>query len=119
LTLKDGARRWAGAASAEAMRSLQAEVARLAETIVALDARRQQDAEKLRAMIEVLTERLDHCLSETDLSALRASVVKGEEDREALHVKTAGVAEQLRWESQDLRSALAAIAERVEKTLSG
>lgn len=118
MTVKDGARRWAGAASAEAVMSLQAEVARLAETVAALDTQRQQDAEKLHAMIAVLTERLDHCLTETDLSALQTSVVKGDEDRDALRVKIAGVAEQLRWESQDLRSALAAIAERVEKTLS-
>jgi hypothetical protein len=34
---------------------------------------------------------------------------------EALRLKLVGLADQLKWESEDLRKALAAIAERIER----
>lgn len=50
-----------------------------------------------------------------DLSALRTHVEGGGVQTEALRLKLVALGEQVRWEADDLRKALTAVAERVER----
>jgi predicted nucleic acid-binding Zn-ribbon protein len=126
MALRNGARGWLDAVSSQAFTELREEVGRLAGELAEMraeatktEARQRSEFEALRGDVTALAERFEHA-SQTyaaadDLAAL-ASRIEGEGAvAEALRLKLAGVAEQIRWESEDLRKALTAIAERVER----
>jgi chromosome segregation ATPase len=114
MALRDDTRDWLGAASATALAELKDEVGRLASELKAVradaEAQRQRDADALRDDLAALAERLDRNFEEMEerVSGDDATV-------EALRLKLVGLADQLKWESEDLRKALAAIAERIER----
>jgi uncharacterized coiled-coil DUF342 family protein len=119
-----------GAASGKALELLQQEIARLAEQLAEsrseaaeLEARLRQEVaqarletESLRQQFLTLSERIDEHTHQdlarvADLEALQKRCDEREGVAEELRLKIAGVAEQWRWESEDLRKALTAIAE--------
>jgi len=119
-----------GAASGEAFEQLQEEVARLAQLLAEsrsdraeLESRLREEVaqaraetEGLRQELRALSERIDgHAHQDlarvADLEALQKRCEEREGATEDLRLKIAGLVEQSRWESEDLRKALAAIAE--------
>lgn len=107
-------------ANAEQADVLRGEVSRLAGELDAMrvaaeqaERHRQEETDALRRDLAALTARP---LADADeLAALRSRADAKETELEILRLKVAGVAEQVRWESEDLRRALTALAERVER----
>lgn len=126
MALKNGARGWLRAVSLQAFTELQEDVRRLADDLAAVraeaaqaEARRRSELDALRDDVTALTERFEQgnqtYAGADDLAAL-AHRIEGEgAAAETLRLKLAALAEQIRWESEDLRKALTAIAERVER----
>ncbi len=122
MPLKDQVRTWLGAASdniqQDALGALRGEIARV-EALVedlrnrheAAEARHEGELGRLRDDLSALAGTSGAYATADELSALARRI----EDGEQLRLRIAGLAEQLRWESDDLRKALAAIAERVER----
>jgi hypothetical protein len=119
-----------GAASEQALGQMRQEVARLAEQLAEsrsgaaeLGTRLREEvaaaraeSEGLRQELRILSERMDEQahrdLARTaSIEALQKRYEEREGVAEELRLKVAGLAEQWRWESEDLRKALAAIAE--------
>jgi len=123
-----------GGASGEALELLQREVARLAERLAEsraaaaeMEARLREEVaaaraetEGLRQELRTLSERMEEQARQRvarveDLETLQKRFEERESVAEELRLKIAGLAEQWRWESEDLRKALAAIAEWVRQ----
>jgi anti-sigma regulatory factor (Ser/Thr protein kinase) len=68
---------------------------------------------ELGARFDAYAER--NYASADDLAALRMQFEGNGQQAETMRLKLAAVAEQLRWESEDLRKALTAVAERAER----
>jgi predicted nucleic acid-binding Zn-ribbon protein len=134
MPLKTRVRTWLEAASdsaqQDALACLRAEneralalVAELAARIEVGEARQRAEAEaaeRLRGELAALAERIEAESGKTfasadDLAELSRRIEEGGADKDETRLKLAGIEAQLRWESEDLRKALAAIAERVER----
>jgi predicted nucleic acid-binding Zn-ribbon protein len=130
MALKSRTRGWLDAASDSAVAALRAEVEQLAGDVAAMRAqhaesevRQQQEMDLLRGGLAALADRLQAHTDRTyatadDLAELGRRITGNNEEAEQfeqLRLKLAGLAEQLRWESSDLRKGLAAIIERVER----
>ena len=127
MTVNTRTRGWFGAASQGAVDALGKEVGRLADELGALRAdhleSEERQADHLASLREDLTQLADRCASQVegiyakadDLAEAVREIEQGSAGIEQLRVNLAGVAEQLRWESEDLRKGLAAVIERVER----
>jgi len=136
--------RWVGLASGKAISELRNEVARLTQQLSALGSRleqtegavarlagevagmrataeqdRREEIDALRRDVSALRERLpqgDRLSADADdLAQLQRRLESKETDVETLRLKVAGLAEQMRWDSEELRKALTALAERTER----
>jgi len=80
---------------------------------------RREEVDALRRDLSALRERLpqgDRLSADADdLAQLQRRVESKETDVETLRLKVAGLAEQMRWDSEELRKALTALAERTER----
>ena len=127
MTLNTRARGWLGAASQGAVDAFGKEVGRLADELGALRADHQESEKRqsghLASLREDLTQLAERCASQADgiyakaddLAEVARKIERGSADIEQLRVNLVGVAEQLRWESEDLRKGLAAVIERVAR----
>jgi len=123
-----------GGASGETLELLRREVARLAERLAEsraaaaeMEARLREEVaaaraetEGLRQELRTLSERMEEQARQRvarveDVEMLQKRFEERESVAEELRLKIAGLAEQWRWESEDLRKALAAIAEWVRQ----
>jgi chromosome segregation ATPase len=123
------ARKWLGLASNKALRDIREEVAQLVErlaetrrTAVETEARLQEEllqirgeGEDLRRHMAALAERLDDQVTREEARREQMDTLRDACERETatldeLRNRLAGLTEQWRWETEDLRKALAALA---------
>jgi predicted nucleic acid-binding Zn-ribbon protein len=127
MALKASTRGWLAAASQNEVDALRNELDRLAAEVGALRlSREERDAQHAHALgalrddLDTLAGRFDaraeEALATADqLAHVARRVETGEHALEQVRTNLAGLAEQLRWESEDVRKALVAIIERVER----
>ncbi len=122
MSLRNRVRTWLGLTSDSVQQHvLGGEIARVEALAVELRARldaaegrHEEGLARLRDDLSALADAGRSYATADELAEL-ARRIEGEEP---LRVRIAGLAEHLRWESDDLRKALAAIAERVERKLA-
>lgn len=131
MALSTRTRAWLRAASEDALAQLRQELAQLGERLtdsrreaVELEARLTDQIAQARAETEAMRAELreiaDRVAEQThrdedrieQLQALRRRCEEESRIDDEIRLKIAGLAEQWRWESEDLRKALAALAER-------
>jgi len=145
MTLKARTRGWLAAASQAALEDLHLQVEHLSRQLAesrseAVQAERLRTAEigALRDAMEVLRDGLDQLRGDLSVQAGRIdgqaeqAVAHAEEigslrrqleqnrdqdsvESEALRTKLAGLTEQWRWDTEDLRKSVAALAERIAR----
>lgn len=131
MALSTRTREWLGAASAGAIAELRQELARLGDQLA--ECRRDQahsaaklgeelalargETEAVRQELRVLVERVKEQADRQwarveDVEDLRRRLDRSDGIDEEIRTKIAGLSEQWRWESEDMRKALTALAER-------
>jgi hypothetical protein len=118
MALKDGARDWLDAASARALAEVHRALERMMLELAELRAdavQQRSDVDGLRGDLAVLADRLETCVDTDALATLASRLNDVDKTNESLRLRIAGQSEQMRWESDDLRKAFAAIAERIER----
>jgi chromosome segregation ATPase len=134
MAFRDRIQRWlevpTDSADRTELQSLRAELTRMVDAAAAAQAQTAAEIAAFRERLGELNEglgahaaRIDHLADEIVAITQRTDDATGEargmadaaaQEREALRLKIVGVAEQLRWEGEDLRKGLAAVAERIE-----
>ena len=119
-----------GAASKQVLDRMRQDVAQLAQQVAAARAeaadgearlrdeiaQARAETEELRQELRTVLRRMDEQAQReqdriADIEALQRRLDEGAELSEELRLKIAGLAEQWRWESEDLRKGLGAVAE--------